>query len=468
MESAAYPPSNPTTRRDAHVASVAKIGKLRRGVTPGVGLDYYLDYVERGGEPGRWLGGAASELSLSGLVVASDLVAVGQGRAPGQAGASLVLRQDGRVPAWDVTFSAPKSISVLYGLAEGEGRAVLRDAHDRAVEAAVGWLEANAGRARRGKAGADGHVPVRLVVAAFVHGTSRAADPDLHTHCLVANLGRDGTGRWSSIDSRVIYRHKMAAGAVYRAELRRATAELGMWWRPADGRGLSELAGLPPSLLRQFSKRRLEIEAALAQRGGTGPKAGDIATLATRSTKVDIEFAEAQHAWRRQAAAHGWTAERAGELILAGSAGRARVGELPEAERARILEELLGPGGLTRDQAAFRRSDVVRAWAAALSQGASADQLEELVEDTLARSEVVPLVVADRFGVPWTREHRPDGGVVRLMVAEAPADALCEPRYTTIEMLSVEVLGGRGPGLWRGAGPGREDSSGRRQAGTLR
>src|SRR5205085_8921157 len=138
-----------------------------------------------------------------------------------------------------------KSVSVLYGLSGGEARRLLREAHDQAVGAAVGWLEAHGGRARRRPGGRDGHVPVGLVVAGFVHGTSRAVDPDLHTHCLVANLGRHGAGRWSSIDSRVLYRRKMAAGAVYRAELRRATAGLGLEWGRADRRGLSELAGVP-------------------------------------------------------------------------------------------------------------------------------------------------------------------------------------------------------------------------------
>jgi conjugative relaxase-like TrwC/TraI family protein len=426
------------------VASIAKVGRVHTGSGSGVGLDYYLSYVERGGEAGRWLGAAADRLGLVGEVAAVDLLAVGEGRVPGEGGGRLIAGREGRVPAWDVTFSAPKSISVLYGLADEPARQLLRDAHDGAVAAAVGWLETNAGRARRGHAGQDGHVPVELVVAGFVHGTSRALDPDMHTHCLVANLGRDDNGRWSSIDSRVIYRQRMAAGAVYRAELRRVTAEVGLRWRAADHRGLSELAELPHGLLRQFSKRRMDIEGAMAERGGSGPRAAEAAALATRVTKVDVEFAERCSSWRDEAAGHGWTAERANELVL-GPDGcdptlrRALGRELSAVQREQVVAMLLGPEGLTRDQAAFRRGDVLRAWAAQLPLGASPGQLEQLVDFTLARSEVVPLVVADATGAALTREHRADSAVVRLIVAAAPSDALAEPRYTTTEMLGVEA-----------------------------
>src|SRR5947209_1499715 len=106
----------------AMVASIAKVaGGAGRG---GVGMSYYLSYVERGGEPGRWLGGGAAGLGLSGVVSAEDLTAVGEGRHPA-ADAALVSAHRGRVPAWDVTFSAPKSVSVLYGLADGEARQAL-------------------------------------------------------------------------------------------------------------------------------------------------------------------------------------------------------------------------------------------------------------------------------------------------------------------------------------------------------
>lgn len=397
-----------------------------RGGRGGVGLGYYLSYVERGGESGRWLGGGAATLGLSGEVSADGLVAVGEGRHP-VSGVGLVVGRGDRVPAWDVTFSAPKSVSVLYGLAGGDARGVLKAAHDGAVKAAVGWLEAHGGRARRGPGGRDGHVAVELVVAAFAHGTSRAVDPDLHTHCLVANMGVDATGRWSSIDSRVLYRRRMAAGAVYRAELRRATAALGLEWRPANSRGLSELVGVPQGLLRVFSKRRVQIERELARHATVGPRAGDAAALATRAAKVDVEFVDAQGRWRAEAASFGWTAERAENLVLG---GRTRtVTEAAGADRE-LLGLLLGPMGLTRAQAAFTHDDVIRGWAALLPAGATAGELDRLARVTLADPAV--LAVAH----PGDESAAGEGG---MPVAASPLrDALTERRYTTVEMAAVE------------------------------
>jgi hypothetical protein len=90
-----------------------------------------------------------------------------------------------------------------------------------------------------------------------------------------------------------------------------------MVWRAADHRGLAELAALPRRLLRQFSKRRLDIEDAMALRGGGpggGPRAAQAAALATRDTKVDIEFAERTRAWRGEADGYGWDARGAGRM----------------------------------------------------------------------------------------------------------------------------------------------------------
>jgi hypothetical protein len=73
------------------------VGRVHTGPGSGVGLDYYLSYVERGGEPGRWLGAGADRFGLAGHVAAADLLAIGED------GRRLIASRDGRVPAWDVT-----------------------------------------------------------------------------------------------------------------------------------------------------------------------------------------------------------------------------------------------------------------------------------------------------------------------------------------------------------------------------
>ena len=116
---------------------------------------------------------------------------------------------------FDLTFSAPKSVSVLFGVGDDEMRAAIQDAHDQAVREALGYVEREAGVTRRGAGGAAAIAGRGLIAAAFRHRTSRAGDPQLHTHVLVANLVLGADGRWSTLDGRRIYAHAKTAGYLY-------------------------------------------------------------------------------------------------------------------------------------------------------------------------------------------------------------------------------------------------------------
>jgi hypothetical protein len=102
------------------------------------------------------------------------------------------------VSGFDLTFSAPKSVSVLWGLGDSETSAAVRAAHDRAVTEGLSYLERRATVARRGHNGERRIETSGLVAAAFVHRTSRNGDPQLHTHVLAANVVLSADGRWSS------------------------------------------------------------------------------------------------------------------------------------------------------------------------------------------------------------------------------------------------------------------------------
>jgi conjugative relaxase-like TrwC/TraI family protein len=198
---------------------VLNIGRLAAG-----GEGYYLEAVASGVEdyytgsgeaPGFWLTEAAAGLGLAGRVTPEDLRHVLAARHP-RTGEDLPRTARRRVPGFDLAFRAPKSVSLLYGLGGDEATAaVVRDAHDQAVAAALGYLERQAGFARRGCNGAE-RVPVGgLVAAAFRHRTSRAGDPLLHTHVLVSNLGRCPDGQWRTLDARLLYSHAKTAGFLY-------------------------------------------------------------------------------------------------------------------------------------------------------------------------------------------------------------------------------------------------------------
>jgi conjugative relaxase-like TrwC/TraI family protein len=209
------------------------------------GWAYYAAEIAAGGEDyfaghsdgaGRWVGRGAAALGLAGQVAPEALARLfGEGRHPGS-GEDLGHRlpKGGPVPVagYAISFSPPKSTSVLWALADETTAAAVREAHDAAVEAALGFLQEHAGFTRRGKAGAVQADTDGYVAAAFTHRTSRAGDPQLHTHVLIANKVRAcSDGRWLSLDGRELFEVQKAAGLVYKAGLRaELTARLGVAW----------------------------------------------------------------------------------------------------------------------------------------------------------------------------------------------------------------------------------------------
>ena len=157
-------------------------------------------------------------------------------------------------------------------------------AHDRAVASVIDQLSTEACFARRGHGGAELVEANGFIGAAFRHRTSRAGDPQLHTHVVVPNLVQAADGRWSAPDGRHLFAWKMTAGALYRSALRAELAPLGLAW-DIRRNGLSELADVPKTILRAFSKRRVDIEAAMDARGTASQRAAETAALDTRQGK---------------------------------------------------------------------------------------------------------------------------------------------------------------------------------------
>jgi hypothetical protein len=168
--------------------------------------DYYTGGVEAAG---AWIGAGSCFLGLRDAVRDEELHRVLAGQHP-RNGELLLLR--GSVPGFDVTFSAPKSVSLLFGIGDPHIRDAVLAAHGRAVADAFSYLERSAAVGRRGAGGVNSTWGDGLVAAAFLHRTSRAGDPQLHTHVLVANLVRGADGRWTALDARALYAHGRTAG----------------------------------------------------------------------------------------------------------------------------------------------------------------------------------------------------------------------------------------------------------------
>jgi conjugative relaxase-like TrwC/TraI family protein len=216
----------------------------------GGGDDYYSG---RGEAPGEWAGAGAEALGLRGHVSAEQFGALIAGLDPRDPSVRLrASERDPKVAALDLTFSAPKSLSVLFAVSPAEYSAELVACHEEAVGAALEYLQAEAVMVRRGEAGKHVERAEGLIAAAYRH---RALDPQLHTHVVAANLARGSDGRFTALHGAPLYRAAKTAGFLYQAHLRAVVHErLGLRWREVH-RGASELEGVKRPVIDHFSKR---------------------------------------------------------------------------------------------------------------------------------------------------------------------------------------------------------------------
>ena len=407
------------------------IGKL------GVGqADYYLqavgqgieDYFTGSGEaPGRWLGAAGAELELQGEVDGDALRAVLNGNRPdGSAPLTRSGQSKQRVPGFDLTFSAPKSVSLLYGLGDPDVSHAVRDAHEAAVDAALDYMQRHAAMGRRGKAGAISVLGNGFIGAGFRHRTSRAGDPQLHTHVLVANMTRGPDGRWTALDARRLYVHARTGGFLYQAKLRlELTRRLGIEWTPVRN-GVAEADGIPLAVRRTFSRRRAEIQTELDQRGESSATAAQIAALDTRRAKDYAVPAETiWQQWRERAGQLGFDPSTIDQLLC-----QAEIEPLAPAVADQGQRELASPQGLTQRRSSFTRRDTVRAWCERLAHGGEVAEIEALADDLLSSPQVVVLA--------QNTTSLTDADVVRRADGRIVAAASEERRYSTPELLARE------------------------------
>ena len=413
------------------------------------GLDDY--YAGRGESPGIWAGRGAELLGVDGVLEDGDLGTLLRGIDPASGTRlrtpvrerTITVRvldvESGKwrdeakrlapVSGFDLVFSCPKSVSVVHALTDDDRmRREISEAHEASWQAALGYLEHEACVVRRGRGGAIREHGEGFVAAAFRHRTSRAQDPHLHTHVIVANLARSEDGEWRALDGEAILRtYRLAAGYLYEANLRHElTHRLGVAWTEPS-KGMAELEGVPEAAILAFSTRRQSLLEHMEARGTEGFAASRVAALATREAKEQVDLPRLREEWTARAAEHGLG--RRELRALAGPPRPARAIELDD-----IAWQRFGSEGLTAKQTTFTLPELVRAVAGAVRHGASADDL---------------LASADRLAA--------FPGVELVEPAQAPGRPA---RFTTRELVEIErealevALAGREVGAPR-ALPGR-------------
>lgn len=379
---------------------------------------YYLEGEE---PPGRWWGQATDRLDLHGQVDPEAFLAVMAGKDPAT-GEHLGRRfGEGSVRGYDATFSAPKSVSVLWGLGDDRIRSQVAEAHDMAVDSVLGWVEDHA-HTRLRQHGHIMHVDAGgLVVGLFRQHTSRRLDPQLHTHAVIANRVPAPDGRWLALDARSMMVDQRTLSAVYHAGLRaELTRRLGVEWETPE-HGIAEIAGISKPVLEEFSRRTSDIDR----------------RLQVKLDRFEEEFRRGptvRERWRqeREAVLESRPAKRHGvsldQLHAEWSDRTVELGFKPQGlvqkvlYRTRRLDDLDGRvtmgladsalKALGEDQSSWRRAELVRELASvvptttAVGSGDLVDTLDEMAE-AVTKDRCVDISRPVPSHVPLRRDGRP-------------------------------------------------------------
>ncbi|XKH55527.1 relaxase domain-containing protein [Citricoccus nitrophenolicus] len=423
-------------------------------------------YTEARAPAGRWVGSglAGTSLTTGQEVTRVDAVMLYEqardpdtghllGRAPI---ASQMTPADAKTPigraakatreavaGFDLTFSVPKSVSALWAMAGPSLQGQIQQAHEEAMKETLAWVEANVLQSRAGHGGVA-HVPVAgLVASQFEHWDSRAGDPQLHTHTVISNrVQRVLDGQWATLDSYTLHRHVVAISETYNSLLfDRLHQQIGALpeSRSEDGQQLAdalsmataedlsaqpdsishrvELAGVPDSLIEEFSTRSRAIEARTDElvadwtaTHGQRPPAATLlqlrqqATLETRTPKQDrsLSLAEKMVGWRERSLATGHDPA----TVVANAVGHADTTITGD----QLTDDVIGQlAGWTLADAATRRATFTRA-----NVTASAERITRLVryrtaaDRHAATDRLVDTALAQAVQLTPTRSIAPD------------------------------------------------------------
>lgn len=354
-----------------------------------------------------------------------------------------------RVPVarvgFDVTLTVEKSIGIVTMLSTGERQDRLVEALAAANDTAIAYLDRHASVARRKGAVVNSE---GLLVASYLHGTSRSLDPHPHVHNVVANAIVDDEGGVRTLDARALYRHAPAAAALATAAIRWETRDLGLgWWQRSDG--VWEVAGVDAVGIREFSQRRAEMDEvrqALEERLGRriSHEEENTIALSTRADKRAVDPIALRKEWLSRA-------DRVG--LDVGScfdrADRARpFDRLPDWLVEQMFADMVDPNtGVCAMTNTFDRGDVMKAitdWS--IDEGetrvkviAPPEEVERLTARFCASSLVVEIGQASVI-------RRRDGSVID--------DGQAEPTFTTIELLECQqhILSTVETGIGEGCG----------------
>ena len=423
------------------------------------------EYYTAGEEPdGVWFNPKGLfGLADDGKVDSSEFHRLYNGFAPNTGGKlTQNAGSERRSAGLDMTFSADKSVSALWAVADPELRSEIEDAHNDAARVALEEtvLRHCAYTRIRNRDGEIEVLPADISAAMFQHGTSRDNDPQLHTHCVIFNAARTHRdGKYRALHQHPVYTWMKAAGAAYRNTLAWSLQErLGIRMEQYGKEGeFTRIAGIPEDLTGHWSKRRAAIIEAAREMGftveGNAPRAA-AANKITRAGKSPDNDPEIRHArWRGEAEGY---VER--EALIASILGKSE--EITQ-EQIRALTEVLEdlPYRLTREEAVFRLPDIVERVGNATAGLLNHDAVATSIERVLLSPEVVRLTRP-----PRSAEGRADMAHTRLYSTRHNLQMEMEVRdmaegmaSDTGHSLSAQAIGAKVAGLLKAGYPLSEE-----------
>ena len=364
--------------------------------------------------------------------------------------------------AFDLTFSAPKSVSVLWALGGDQIRDSIQAAHEGAWRDALSHFETEVAATRLGTNGVAQVDVDGVTVAAFEHWFNRAGDPQLHTHLAVSAMVRaTGSGRWRRLDSRAMYRSAASVGEIYTGSLlARLSDDLGAGIRHREGRGgrlLPELEGVDDRLIEAFSSRAAQVDATLARlvgeytdTHGYVPDRDTTARLAGQAVLMDRPpceprswSVEREHWLTRAAEVLGVTPDQVGPTLVEAAVGVGRPLRTDTASweaRAETVLDRLGERGAT-----WNRRDIEREAASVLREaGSRVDPVAvaKLVSVVEGHHESVSLSLPDVGGQVPEALVRADGSSVFVRRGEElfTSKGILDAERELAEMAKVREL----------------------------
>lgn len=322
-------------------------------------------------------------------------------------------RRIDRIPAFDYTMSASRSVSLLWAGGDPVTKLAIERAQAKAVRAALTVLEREASYARRGKGGLF-YEKVSLTAACFQHGDSRPAlhsdgrefaDPNLHTHCVILNLAVRSDSTIGALHSTVIRDWKMAAGATYHTALAHELQKLGYAIDRIGHNGTFEIAGIEDEIIEYFSARHNEIVDELSEAGTTGRKSPELAASvakSTRSAKQSQHDINSVQTWTKAALANGFNISNLHRLALDAAKGRdlaTQSAELLVNYRSNVISELM------ETRSVVDRRDLIRAGTAQLvGSGLTLEKIESQIDHLVNSKDFISLgtdvIGAHRYSTP--------------------------------------------------------------------